>query len=76
MRLRLVELQELDGEVQQIKAEGFNRYEDNDGVLYHKGLLFVSRVIETELISQHYNNQLAGYFCINKTKELIGQKYY
>ena len=33
-------------------------------------------IIWTELISQHHDNSLAGHFGINKTRELIGRKYY
>ena len=33
-------------------------------------------VIWIELISQHHDDPLAGHFGINKTRELIGQKYY
>ena len=35
MRLRLAELQELDKEVQKIKAESLNGYEDVNGVLHY-----------------------------------------
>ena len=33
-------------------------------------------IIWTELISRHYNNPLADHFGIDKTRELIGWKYY
>ena len=49
---------------------------DIDGVLHHQGLPFVPEVIQTEFISQHHNNLLASHFGINKTRELIGRKYY
>ena len=32
--------------------------------------------MQTELISQYHNNLLTGNFDINKTRELIGRKYY
>ena len=76
MRLRLVELQESDKEARSIKAEGLNRYEKLDGVLYHQGLPFVPEAIWTEITSQHHNDSLIGYFGINKTKDLVGQKNY
>ena len=76
MRLRLAELQESDKWAQRIRTEGLNRYEEFDGVLHHQGLLFVPKVIWTELISRHHNDLLARYFGIDKTKELIGRKYY
>ena len=76
MRLRLAELQESDEEARRIRAEGLNGYEELDGVLYHQGLLFVPKAIQTEIISQHHNDPLAEHFGINKTKNLVGQKYY
>ncbi len=33
-------------------------------------------IVRTELISRHYNDPLAGHFRIDKTWELIAQKYY
>ena len=33
-------------------------------------------IIKTKLISRHHDNPLAGYFGIDKTQELIAQKYY
>ena len=76
MRLRLSELQESDEEARRIRAEGLNGYEELDGVLYHQGLPFVPEAIRTEIISRHHDDPLAGHFGIDKTKDLIGRKYY
>ena len=77
MRLRLSELQESDDEARKIRAEGpKDDYEEVDGVLHHQGLPFVPEAIRTELISRHHNNLLARHFGIDKTRELIGRKYY
>ena len=76
MRLRLAELQESDDEARKIRAEGVDGYEDVDGVLHHQGLPFVPEIIRTKLISRHHDDQLAGHFGIDKTRELIGRKYY
>ena len=77
MRLRLAELQESDTEAQKIKAEGLKEGgEDVDGVLHHQGLSFVPEIIRIELISRHHDDPLAGHFGIDKTKKLIGRKYY
>ena len=80
MRLRLAELQESDAEAQKIRAEelkeGLDEYVDVDGVLHHQGLPFVPEIIRTELISRHHDDPLAGHFGIDKTRELIGRKYY
>ena len=78
MRLRLHELQESDKEVRRIRATGElqDGYEEVDGVLHHQGLPFIPEIIQTELISWHHDNLLAGHFGINKTRELVGWKYY
>ena len=34
------------------------------------------KIVCFELISGYHNNPLAGYFGVNKTGELISQKYY
>ena len=77
MRLRLSELQESDNKAWKIRAEGLkNDYEEVDGVLHHQGLPFVPEAIKTELINRYYNDLLARHFGIDKTKDLVGQKYY
>ena len=45
-------------------------------MLHHQGLPFVPEIIRTELISRHHDDPLAGHFGIDKTRELIGRKYY
>ena len=74
MRLRLAELQESDEEAQKLRAteELQKGLTDIDRVLHHQGLPFVPEIIQTELISQHHDDPLEGYFGINKTRELIG----
>ena len=77
MRLRLSELQESDDEARKIRAKGLkNDYEKVDGVLHHQGLPFVPEAIRIELISWHHDNPLVGHFGVDKTRELVGQKYY
>ena len=78
MRLRLSELQESDPEAQELNSKKYlpDGWEDIDGVLYHQGLPFVPEAIQTKIISHHHNDPLAGHFGIDKTKDLIGRKYY
>ena len=77
MRLRLVKLQAEDGQARKIRAEKLGKnWEDLDGILHHQGLLYVSEIIRTELISRHHDDPLADYFSIKKTQELIARKYY
>ena len=45
-------------------------------MLHHQGLPYVPEIIQTELISRHYNDLLAGHFGIKKIRELVAQKYY
>ena len=76
MSLRLAELQKLIKKAQKIRAEGLDEYENVNGVLYYQELPFILEIIQTKLISRSYDNCLVGSFDINKTKELIGKKYY
>ena len=45
-------------------------------MLHHQGLLYVSEVIRTGLISRHQDDPLAGHFGIDQTRKLIVRKYY
>ena len=78
MSLRLLKLQELDSEAQELrsKEELPDGWEDINRVLHHQRLPLVPEVIQTELISQYHDNPLARHFGINKTKDLISRKYY
>ena len=78
MKLKLFELQELNKESRKIRAVGELQggYKKVNRVLHHQRLLFLLEVVQIKLISQYYDDSSAGYFCINKTRELIGQKYY
>ena len=60
-----------------MRAEGLQgSWEDIKGVLHHQSLPFIPEAIRTELISQHHDNLLVGYFGIKKIRELIVRKYY
>ena len=79
MRLRLHELQVKDKQARKLRADqelGQQGWDDIDGVLHHQGLPYVPEIIRTELISRHHDDPLAGHFGIEKTRELIAQKYY
>ena len=45
-------------------------------MLYYQGLLYVPKIIRTELISRYHNNLLVSHFGIKKTQELVARKYY
>ena len=76
MRLRLQKLQAKDKQARKTRAEYSESWDDIDGVLHHQGLPFVPKIIRIELISRHHDDPLAGHFSIEKTRELITQKYY
>ena len=79
MRLKLHKLQAKDKQAQKLRANqqlGQQGWKDIDDVLYYQGLPYVLEIIQTELISRHHNNPLAGYFKIKKTRELLARKYY
>ena len=71
MRLKLAKLQEWDKE-----AKSLDRYKKVDEMLHYQGLFFIPEIIQIQLISQYYNNLLVRDFGINKTRKLIGMKYY
>ena len=78
MKLQLSELQENDEEVKLFKSfaslpEG---WEDVEGVLQFQGLLYILKIIRSEVVSRHHNDPLAEHFGIDKTRELVGRKYY
>ena len=74
--MRLAEPQKSDEKAQRIRAKGLNGYKELDGILYHQGLQFILKVIQTEFINQHHYKSPAEHFGINKTKDLVGRKYY
>ncbi len=77
MRMRLPELQNEDKEAMKLKLEGLPEgWEDIKQVLHYQGLLYVPKVIRSELISRHHDNPLVGHFSIEKTRKLIVRKYY
>ena len=78
MKLRLSELQETDEEARRLRGStGLPEdWEDVEGVLQYRGLPYVPEIICSKVISCHHNDLLAGHFGIDKTRELVGRKYY
>ena len=77
MHMRLQKLQETDLEAQEIRATQLQKgWEEVDRVLHHQKLSYVPKIVRFKLISKHHNDPVARYFGINKTQELLGQKYY
>lgn len=44
--------------------------------MHFQGVLYIPKTIYTKVINRHYDNLLADYFRIEKTSELVTQKYY
>lgn len=51
-------------------------WNDVKGILSHQGLLYVPKIIQSKLISCHYNDLLASYFSIEKIWEIVIRKYF
>ena len=45
-------------------------------MLQYRGLPYVLEIIYSKVISRHHNDFLARHFGIDKTRELVGRKYY
>ena len=78
MSLRLSELQKNNEKVKLFRSftglpEGWKNVE---GGLQFQGLPYVPEIIRFEVISCHHNDPLVGHFGIDKTRELVGRKYY
>ena len=77
MNLQFPKLQDNDKEAKVLRAEGLlEGWKEVERVLQYRRLLYVLEIIRSELISRHHDNLLVGYFGIDKTKELVGRKYY
>ena len=68
MKIRLFELQDDNKKAKKIRSKGLlEDWKDIEQVFHFLGLLYVSKVIHSELINRHHNNPLAGHFNIEKT---------
>ena len=77
MYLRLQELQETDSGAQKIRATPLqDGWKEVDGLLHHQGLPYMLKIVCFKLISNDYDDLLVRHFGIDKTQELISQKYY
>ena len=61
----------------EIREKGLKKgWEEIDEVLHRKSRPYLPEIIRTEIISGHHNDPLTGHFGVEKTRELIAQKYY
>ena len=77
MNLQLPELQDNNKEAKVLRAGGLPEgWKEVKGVFQYQRLPYVPEIIRSEMISRHYNDPLTGHFGIDKTKKLVGRKYY
>ena len=77
MNLQLSELQDNDKKIKVLRAGGLPEgWEEVEGVLQYRGLPYVPEIIRSKVISCYHNDSLAEHFGIDKTRELVGWKYY
>ena len=77
MNLQLPELQDNYKGAKVLRAGGIlEGWEEVEKVLQHQGLLYIPEIIRSKVISRHHDDPLARHFGIDKTRELVGQKYY
>ena len=77
MNLRLPELQDNDKEAKILRARGLPEdWKEVKRVLQYRALLYILEIIRSKVISCHHIDLLIGHFGIDKTRELVGRKYY
>ena len=78
IRLQLSELLEKNEEAKRLRGSAglLEDWEDVEGVLQYQGLPYVPEIIRSKVISRHHDDLLVGHFGIDKTRELVGRKYY
>lgn len=75
MRTRLPELQDDNKEAKKLRSKRLLEvWEDIKEVLHYQSLLYIPKVIYSELISRHHDNLFAGHFDIEKIREPIAKK--
>ncbi len=77
MKMKLPKLQDDNKEAMRLRSESLlESWEDIKQVLHYQSLLYIPKIICSELISSHHNNFHAGRFGIKKIRKLIVGKYY
>lgn len=69
-------LQKRDLEIRKLKKNLLEDWKDIEGILYYQSLSYISKIILSKIISCYYDDLLASYFKIKKTKELIYRRYF
>ena len=75
--MRFPKLQNDDKEVKKLWSERLlEGWKDIEEMLYYQGLLYILKVICSELISKHHDNLFTSHFGIKKAQKLIAKNYY
>ena len=70
------ELQDDNKYTKKLRSEKLlESYKNIKQVLYYQGLLYIPKVIYSELISRYHDNLFIGHFDIEKIQKLIARKY-
>lgn len=66
--MRLPELWDDDKEAKKLRVDNLSKdWKNIKKVFYYQNLLYILKIIHTELINWYYDNQLTRYFGIKKT---------
>lgn len=77
IKMRLPKLQDDDKNARKLRSEKLTEsWKDIKEVLYYQRLLYIPKVIYSELISWYYDNPLVNHFEIDQMWKLIARKYY
>ena len=77
IHLKLQELQKTNLRAQEMRTIQLQEgWEDVNGILHYEVLSYMVEIVCSKLTNKHYDDPFAGNFGVDKTRELIGQKYY
>ncbi len=66
-----------DKKTKKLRSEGLSEgWKEIKQMFHYQGLLYILKVIHSELISRYHNDLFADHFGIEKTQELIVRKYH
>lgn len=76
VRLRLSELYKSISKIKKLGKSLLRSFKNIKDIFYYQNLLYISNIIYFEIINHNYNNPLANYFRIKKTKKLVAKNYF
>lgn len=77
IQLRLLELQDHITKTRDLQSKDLlEDQKDKEDILYYQDILYILKIIQSKFISRHHNDLLAGYFGIEKSRDLVTRKYF